>query len=207
VRPSAPESNDEEEEAPRKSDFAADSVLRTGLQVVFRTTPPDAFVLVDGSVIGRASEWNGQKGARTYSLSAGEHQIKFRSDGLKDYRLLVQAGEISGVTPVIIRLKPLAAAQADAAELKVYRVSKAVGFRVDPPNATVLVDGQPAGAASSYAGRLMQPSSWLSLPPGRHRISLTAPGRARQDFVVDVTPGAEKDKDRIEVSLPSGGSE
>ena len=64
--------------------------------------------------------------------------------------------------------------------------SEAIAFRVAAAKAEILVDGQPAGPASSFGGRFAQPKSWLRLPPGRHRVGVTAPGMARQDFLVEV---------------------
>jgi hypothetical protein len=181
--------------------------MTTGLDLVFRPSPSDAYVLVDGTLIGPATEWNGQKGGRTFTLSGpGEHRIKLRKQGMKDFVILVQAGEMRGVTPILSRLVPLPAAQADASDLKVYRVREAVGFKVEPAGATIVVDGQPAGPAKSFGGHFGQPSSWLKLPPGRHRIGLTAPGMSRQDFLVEVFEGAEKAHDRIEATLQPGGA-
>lgn len=187
---------------------AADAVVRTGLDLAFRATPADAFILIDGRVVGRASEWSGLKGNRTYTLPGpGEYEIKVRSQGLRDYRIQVQASESGGVTPIFARLSPVAGASADASDLRMVRVSEAVGFRVNPPAARILVGGQPAGIARELSGRIGQPRTWLRLPNGRHRVSIVAPGHQRQDIVVEVTPGAEKERDRIEVDLSPGGDE
>lgn len=192
----------------RPAPVAADAVVRTGLELAFRTTPPDAFVLIDGRVVGRASEWSGLKGNRTYTLpEPGEYEIKVRSQGLRDYRIQVQASESGGVTPIFARLSAAGGASADASDLRMVRVSEAVGFRVNPATARILVDGQPAGIAKELGGRIGQPRSWLRLPNGRHRVSIVAPGHQRQDIVVEVTPGAEKERDRIEVDLSPGGDE
>jgi hypothetical protein len=208
VAATEPEPEEDEPSARRSAGFGTpDSVVRTGLSLAFLPTPSDAFVLVDGSMIGRATEWSGQKGGRTFSVSPGEHQVKIRSEGLKEARILIKAGETAGVTPIIVRLRPLAAAQADASDLKTYRVRKAIAFRVNAPRAEILVDGQAAGPASSFGGHFAQPKSWLPLPPGVHRVGVTAPGMARQDFLIEVSPGAEKDKERIEVNLQPGGAE
>jgi hypothetical protein len=206
----APQPDPDEDDAPRRrgGDFGTpDSVVPTGLSVTFRPTPADAFVLVDGTSIGKATEWNGQKGGRTFSLSPGEHQVKIRSEGLKEAHILLQAGETAGVTPIFARLRPLAAATADASDLKTYRVREAIAFRGAAARAEILVDGQSVGPASSFGGRFAQPKTWLRLPPGRHRVGVTAPGMARQDFFVEVSAGAEKDKERIEVNLQPGGAE
>jgi serine/threonine-protein kinase len=206
--PAKEEPEEEEEPARRGGDAGVkpDLILKTGLELAFRTTPPDAFVLVDGTPVGRATEWNGQKGNRTFSLDgAGDHRIKLRSQGLKDFHILVQASETAGVTPITARLRALPAAQAETSDLKVYRVQEAIAFRVQPPGATILVDDKPAGQASQLGGRFGQPKSWLRLTPGRHRIGVSAAGMARQDFLVEVSPGAEEERERIEVTLQPGG--
>jgi hypothetical protein len=183
-------------------------VVESGLALEFRVTPPDARVLVDGTVIGTALEWSGGKKNRTYTLPGpGEYEVKIRAPGLRETRLLVKASERGGVTPILARLGAVGGATADASDLRSVRVREAVAFRVDPSSASILVDGQPAGTAGEYSGRPMAPRTWLKLPPGRHRVSVTAPGRQRQDIVVEVTPGAEKERDRIELTLSPGGDQ
>ena len=211
-RPPVPEpaprqAEPEEEERPaRRSDSGpVDQEMKTGLALVFRPTPADAYVLVDGTMIGQATEWNGQKGGRTFTLAPGEHLIKLRSQGLRDYKIRIEASETGGVTPILSRLKSMGAAQADAGDLKVYKVREAISFKAEPQSATILVDGQPAGLVKNFGGRFAQPGTWLKLPPGRHRIALTASGMGRQEFIVEVSEGAEKDRDRIEATLQPGG--
>jgi serine/threonine-protein kinase len=203
--PVAPAAEPEEDERPaRHADSGpVDQTLKTGLALVFRPVPPDAYVLVDGTMIGQATEWNGLKGGRTFTLSPGEHLIKLRSQGLKDFKIRIEASETGGVTPIVSRLKPMGAAE--TSDLKVYRVRDAVSFKVEPQSATILLDGQPAGLVKNFGGRFAQPGTWLKLPMGRHRIALTASGMGRQEFIVEVSEGAEKDRDRIEATLQPGG--
>jgi hypothetical protein len=212
--PSAPAAPDpsptvtEREPEPARPSFAADRVVQSGLALEFRVNPPDARVLVDGTVIGTALEWSGGKRNRTYTLPGpGEYEVKIRAQGLRETRLLVQAGERGGVTPIIARLSPLGGATADASDLRTVRVREAVAFRVTPLVAGILVNGQPAGPAREFIGRPMQPRTWLKLPPGKHRVSVVAPGHQRQDILVEVTPGAEQERDRIDVTLSPGGEE
>jgi hypothetical protein len=202
----APAPADREPERPRST---ADRDVQSGLNLEFRVVPPDARVLVDGTVIGTALEWSGGKRNRTYTLpGAGEYEIKIRGQGLREVKLLVEASETGGVTPIYANLKGLAAANADASDLRTIRVREAVAFRVEPQVAAmILVDGQPAGPAREYAGRPLTPRSWLRLPAGRHRVSVVARGYQRQDILVEVTPGAEKERDHIAVTLSSGGDE
>ena len=201
----APAPEEPEKDEPRPA--PAGPVIRTGLGLAFRVTPPDAFVRVDGTVIGRAKDWSGQKGARTYSLpGAGQYEIVIRVDGMKEHRITVEASETAGITPIIARLSPLPAAQVEAGDLKTIRVSQAVAFRVRPPGAMILVDGQPAGRAAEYAGGL-RPASWLRLPEGKHRISVVARGHRRYDVIVEVMAGAPREREKIEVDLLAGGDD
>ena len=190
---------------------AADRTLRTGLQVAFRVTPPDAHVLVDRVVIGQAQDYSGQKGAPTYTFPGpGTYVVKFRKPGMKDYRIAVEASATGGTTPIVASLQPLPAAEVDASDLETVRVREAIAFRVQPLGARVLVDGEPMGLARRYSGGgfLRARGEWLELSPGRHRISLVAPGFQRRDLSVEVVATAEKDRQRIEVVLtPGGGGE
>jgi hypothetical protein len=186
----------------RREPPPADRTVRTGMAVAFRVTPPGAFLLVDGTPIGRAEEWSGQKGNRTYTLpEPGQHLVRVRRDGMREQRILLEASETGGTTPIVVSLQPLPAADVATEDLGQIRVREAVAFRVRPPGAMILVDGRQVGQASRYFGGIGRPQSWLSLPMGRHRVSVKAPGRRQQDFLVEVTPGAEKERERIEVVL------
>jgi serine/threonine-protein kinase len=182
----------------------ADRSVRTGLSLAFRVTPPDAMVLVDRTLIGKAKDWSGEKGSQPYVLpGAGEYLIRIRKDGMKEFRVAVQAGETGGVTPIYAQLSPLPAAEVEAGDLPVFRVGKGVSFRLRPPvAAVVMVDGQLAGPVLKFSGGLR--GGWLELPPGRHRVSVEARGR-RYDVIVEVMPGAIRERERIDVNLLGGG--
>lgn len=206
----APEPELEETEPAPSSggrSFQADSVVKTGLGLAFRVNPPDAFILVDGKVIGRAEEWSGQKRSRSYSLPGpGTYEVKVRKEGLREHRISIEAGASGGITPVFARLQPMAAAETGSGNLKVYRVSEAVAFRSRAPMARLLVDDQQVGLVKDYSGGLGR-GEWLRLPEGRHRISIVAPGFRRQDFIVEVFPGAPQQRERISVDLSPGGDQ
>jgi serine/threonine protein kinase len=203
--PAPAEESDPEPSAPSP---AADRNLRTGLDVAFRVTPPDAYVLVEGRVIGTAQEWSGQKGGRPYSFPGpGTYLVKIKKDGMNDLRIAVEANAAGGITPIFAQLRQRPAEQVDSSDLRTFRVRSAIAFRVRPPLATVLVDGQPVGPARSFSGGFLHSREWLELPAGRHRVSLVAPGFRRQDLLVEVTPTAESDRERIEVVLQEGGDE
>jgi serine/threonine protein kinase len=209
--PSEPQKPAVEEPAPSEPEpsrplLSADHVVRSGLALVFRVTPPDAMVLVDRTVIGRAKEWSGEKGGRSYTLDGpGEYLIRIKKDGMKDYRIAVRASATGGVTPIIATLSPLPAAEVEEGDLKTVRVSEAVAFRVRPPGALILVNDQIAGPALKFSGGLR--GGWLNLPPGRHRVSVQARGHRRYDLIVEVLPGAIQKRERIDVNLFEGGDD
>jgi serine/threonine-protein kinase len=204
--PAAPDESEPEPSAPSPAATAADRTLRTGLDVAFRVIPGDAFVLVDGKVLGFAQDWSGLKGARTYTFPGpGTYLVKIKKDGMNDLRIAVEAGATAGTTPIYANLRQRAAEQIDANDLQTVRVRQAVAFRGVPPMAGVLVDGQSVGLARRFGGGFMHPKEWLELPPGKHRVSIVAPGHRRQDILVDVSPTADKDRERIDVVLTQGG--
>jgi hypothetical protein len=185
----------------------ADQTLRTGLTLTFDVRPPSAFVLLDGTVLGRASELDPAAGGAPYTLPGpGTYRVKLRSPGLVDHLVLVEASASgpSG-TRVSARLAPAPAGELALGDLKLYRVQEAIGFEISPPaarpRARVMVDGEPAGRAARFPGRFVRPATWLRLEPGRHRVSVVAPGFARRDFAVEVSDGASERRQRIEVRL------
>jgi serine/threonine-protein kinase len=194
-------------EAAAELALPVDQQLRTGLGLTFDVRPPGAFVLVDGTVIGRAGELDPSAGGSAYTLPGpGTYRIKLRSPGMKDHRVLVEASE-SGPprSRVSARLEPAPAGELAIGDLKLYRVQEAVGFEILPPlarpRARVLVDGEPAGRAARFPGRILRSGTWLRLDPGRHRVSVVAPGFGRRDVAVEVSDGAAERRQRIQVRL------
>ncbi|HUF78663.1 MAG TPA: protein kinase [Thermoanaerobaculia bacterium] len=185
----------------------ADQRLDSGLSLVLDVQPADSFVLVDGRMIGRASEFTAGSRGRTLDLPGeGVYLMRLRSPGMADHHVLLRASAgAASPTRVAARLEPAPAAELELGDLPLVRVQEAVAFSVQPPSARVEVDGRPVGRAEQFPGRLGRPASWLRLPPGRHRLSLVAPGFERRDFAVDVSTGAAEPRQRIEVRLlPSG---
>ncbi|HTQ78824.1 MAG TPA: serine/threonine-protein kinase [Thermoanaerobaculia bacterium] len=203
----APESAPAEApEEPREREPEANQHLKTGLNLAFRVTPPDAFILVDRTVIGRAEEWSGLKGSRPYTFAeAGEHTIKIKKPGMRDYRIAVEASETSGTTQVTAHLQPLPAAEVSTPDLQAYRVRQGIGLQVAPETATVTVDGRLMGLARRFNGGRFRRGDWLDLSPGTHRVTIAAPGYERRDLAVEVTDGADRDRQRIEINLSPGG--
>jgi hypothetical protein len=187
---------------------AVDRQIQSGLFLTFRVSPPDAHVLLGRTVIGRAADYSGLKGKPAYQLPGpGEHLIRLRKAGMRELRIGVLASEAGTTTPVVASLQPIPTEQVATEDLEVYRVQKAIALRVEPPGAMVSVDGQEMGRAARFAGGMGRPDAWLVLAPGRHRVTLSAPGFRRRDIAVEVSGGAERERQRIEVRLAPGGSD
>jgi eukaryotic-like serine/threonine-protein kinase len=182
---------------------AFDETIASGMKLVFRVQPDDAYVLLDGTVVGQAREFSPAARRPLDLPSPGEHTIVLRRAGMRDRTVRVEARpDGPAITPLVGRLLPSAAAETPLHELETHRVGKAIGLRVTPDDARVLVDGRPVGKASQYAGGRMGRGEWLELPLGMHRVSLVAPGHRQIDLAIDVTSGALEERKRIEVSLP-----
>jgi len=89
-------------------------------------------------------------------------------------------------------------------DLQSYRVRKGIAFKVEPDSAIVSVDGKPMGPARRYGGGMFGRGDWLELSPGRHRVTVTAPGYERRDLAVEVNDGADRERQKIDVSLARG---
>jgi hypothetical protein len=175
------------------------------MSLAFRVTPPDAFILVDGTVIGRAEEWSGQKGSRPYTLpESGEHTIKIRKPGMKDYKISIEASDASGTTPVSARLLPLPTREVSTSDLQSYHVRKAIGFKGAPEGAEVLVDGNPSGPARRFACGVFGRGG-LELAGGTHRVTISAPGYAQRDLKVEVDDEAGTGCQAVDLNMARAG--
>jgi eukaryotic-like serine/threonine-protein kinase len=190
---------------PSRPEPPIEATLASGLTISFRVLPADAFVLLDGTVIGQASDYNAL-GGRPYTLPGpGSYVVTLRRNGMKDrsVRLEASAGG-PAVTPLVARMVPIPASDLSLSDLDRHQVREAIAFRVEPRDARVLVDGVLRGPAARFGGGLGR-GGWLELPPGMHRVTLVAPGRRRVDLAVEVTSGASEKRQKIEMTLPPAG--
>jgi serine/threonine-protein kinase len=183
--------------------------MNTGLVLAFRAQPGDTFVTLRelserrGTLLGRAADYSGQgREARSYTLPGpGTYLLTFKRDGMDDYRVLVRAASGGpGLSPVSVVMGRRRAAGASTASLETYRAREAVGLRVEPESATVVVDGVERGPARDFTGGLGR-GRWLKLDPGTHRIELVASGHRTLAIAVEVTPGAAEERLPIKLRL------
>ncbi|HEV7668773.1 MAG TPA: protein kinase [Thermoanaerobaculia bacterium] len=196
--PAAPDTTeDEPEPAPAPARPSGDA-LATRLNLALRVVPPDAFVLVDRTLVGKVSEFNGLKGSGVLDVAGGEHTLKFRKAGMEDLVIQIDASGI-GTTVIPGRLKALAARDVSAGDLDMYQVRDGITLRLEPPEATVTVDGSAVRLTSGPFGR--RSGAFIALGPGTHRVSISAPGYQRKDIGVEVRSGAEEGRQKIDIHL------
>ena len=165
---------------PSRPTARIEATIATGLVLGFRVVPDDAFVLLDGTVIGQASDYNALRG-RSYTLPGpGSYVVNLRRAGMKDRSVRLEAAAGGpAVTPLVARMVPLAASDLSLSDLDRHQVREAIAFRIEPRDARVLVDGVLRGPAARFGGGLGSRGAGWSCRRGRHRVSLAAPGTAR----------------------------
>ncbi len=197
--PEEPEPDDEPA-APAASPPSG-RVVETGMTLLFPGKDKQLeglYVIIDGRNVGQALDWKERGG---YQLpEPGEHTVVLRKEGMREQRLRIDARPERASTPIGAALQ--AAAAAEGGGTPAIRVREGVVLKVEPRTARVLVGGMDRGQASEYGGGLR---GWLPLGPGRHQISLRAPGHRSIDFWVVVESGAPEARRRLEYTLPKDG--
>lgn len=185
-----------------------DAVVDGGLQVQLQSAPKDSIVAVRGPgdsrfrTLGRADELPSKD--QIHLPAAGDYLVRLRRERMKDYVAKVHAQTGQPPARIVAHMREMQAKELALGDLQRYRAGDAIGFRVDPPNARVFVDGRPRGLARSWSGGHFGRGRWLRLKPGVYRVSLEAPGYKRQDIAVEIFPGAEPARRRIEIRLERG---
>ncbi len=195
--PAEPEPEEEEPEPAPAPARNADAI-ETRLNLALRVSPSDAYVLVDRTVVGKVSEFNGLKGSGVLDVAEGEHTLKFRKAGMEDLVIEIDASGI-GTTVIPGRMKALAARDVGSGDLDMYQVRDGITLRLDPPESKVTVDGSPVRMTAGPFGR--RSGAFIALGPGTHRVSITAPGYQRKDIGVEVRSGAEEGRVKIDIRL------
>ncbi len=197
--PASPDEPDatEEEPAPAPARDSGDG-LQTRLNLALRVVPADAYVLVDRTVVGKVSEFNGLRGGGVLEVDDGEHTLKFRKAGMEDLVIEIDAAGV-GTTVIPGRLKALAARDVGSGDLDMYQVRDGITLRLNPSEATVSVDGSAVRLTTGPFGR--RSGAFIALGPGTHRLSISAPGYQQKDIGVEVRSGAEEGRVKVDIQL------
>ena len=173
-------------------------------------TPPKADVVLDGEVVGFASDYSGRWD--TLSVAPGPHTIAFQETG---YRTLVVTFEARpGATYVFndalvpgdgedrreLRTVPAVAAAPVAVPAPMLPPGPspvALGrlrVQADPPDAAVYLDGEYLGLGAEL-GRI---HGALAVGTGTHRLEAVRPGFVSASFVIEV---GDSDIAKVEITL------
>jgi len=182
-----------------------DAVVDGGLRARLESVPKDSIVAVRGPgdsrfrTLGRADQLPGKD--EIQFPSPGSYLVRVRRERMRDFVARVHAASGRPPAQIVARMREIKAKELALGDLQHYRAGEAIGFKVTPPSARVLVDGRPVGLARKLSGGHFGRGRWLELKPGVYRVSLEAPGFQRMDIAVEIFPGAEPAKRRLELTL------
>ena len=141
-------------------------------------TPIQARVFLDGKYIGVCDDWDDSGGgALLYFRGEATHRLRFAYPGYRDLRVDIQIRSNAADDKVDVEL-PLQAGTGEGPpgpsgdfRRPNYRTIGPALFNVDPPDASVSVDGKVLGPASKWA------TEELALDgPAVHEVAFSAPG-------------------------------
>jgi hypothetical protein len=147
--------------------------------VKLNVSPIQARVFLDGKYIGICDDWDGSGGgALLYFYSEGNHRVRFAYPGYRDFivNLSVRPDATEDQVEVEHDMEKGTGEgpPGPAGEFRRpdYRTVRGAIFRIDPPDATVTVDGKELGPASKW-----EKEELILDKPAVHSIVLSAPGR------------------------------
>lgn len=164
-------------------------------------TPKNAEVVLDGTSVGYAKDYNGRWDE--LSVSPGHHTIELRDTGYKTlvidlnaapgttYRIDRELSRGSGEDRLTVGKPKAATAEAPAARATVEPASASGVVRgllrvhATPSDAGVYLDGEFLG----LAGELDRLHGAIPVATGSHRLQVVRPGYAEQTKTVDVGTG------------------
>ena len=165
------------------------TVYRALRGVRLAISPEQARITLDGKYVGIADDWDGRGGGAVLPLSGkGAHRIHAELPGYEAVDIEVDVTsaaeeEIVDVEEDLERTSNQAYVRLPAVEA---RTSSVVEFRVDPPDASVSVQGRILGAAASFGvSRPLELSG-----PAVHELVLSAPGRRPRSIRILAAPGS-----------------
>lgn len=146
--------------------------------------PEEAEVYLDGKKVGIADNYDGWPGY--LKVIPGKHHLVFR---LKSYEDLVLDVDVAAGRIYQIDYKMFKAGEAPP-PAKESKAPAATGgtlrLKLVPPDATVMLDGAPAAAAS--AGDVLE---LKNLAPGKHKVEINKEGYKPFSFEVTVEEGSD----------------
>jgi TonB family protein len=179
-----------------------DSVYRTRRFVRFAINPDQARLFVDGRYVGIARDWDDRRGGLPFELrERGPHRVQVELPGFDAVQIEIDvtATADSDVVAVLeqlvgtrarvyARLPPIAA-----------KTRGLLALRVEPPEASVSVNGQDLGPSSAFSK-----AAPLRLPAGQavHDLIFSFGARRSKEARVLVSPEASQDLAVLEIRVP-----
>jgi TonB family protein len=175
------------------------SVYRTRRAVRLAIAPDQARILVDGRYVGIASDWDDRSGGSALDLPHGPHRLRAELPGYEplDLEIDVIPGAEQDLVAVIDHLTQRTRGTFTRLPPVAIHTRGALELDVDPPDASVSVNGRDLGPASAFTdGNPLRLAG-----PAAHELTFSAPGRPSRQVRVLVTRTAPPDPVRLEVRL------
>ena len=173
-----------------------DATAITRRSVRMDVTPDQARVFLDGRYIGIADDWDDGGGGTVLSFASdGKYRLRFALPGRKDLLVDVVVTGSAGEDRVVLKreLEKGDPAGPVGPSGKVprpdYLTSAFARLEVDPPFATVRIDGNEMGTASRFTVQDLQFKA-----PGAYEVLFTAPGFAPRRVRVVVSSSVGKER-------------
>ena len=176
------------------------SVYRTRRGVRMAILPEQARIFVDGLYVGIAADWDDRGGGVPYDFELrGPHRVRAELPGFEAVDIEVDVTQAADASVVAITDRLREGARRPYARLPVPRVRTrgSLLLRVDPPDASVSVNGQDLGPASAFSQSPLQLSG-----PAVHELHFASPARRYLDVRVLVSFAAPAGTPVLQIGLP-----
>lgn len=147
--------------------------------------PDEAEVYVDGKKVGIADDYDGWPSY--LKITPGKHQLIFKLQGYDDLTLDldVAAGRLYRVDYKLFKAGEAPPVAKESKAPAAAAVGGSLHLRLNPADATVLVDGAPAGTAAGETVELQ------GLSAGKHKIEVKKEGYKSFSFEITVEDGSD----------------
>ena len=186
--------------SPLSSGDPPDSVYRTRRAVRLAISPDQARIFVDGRYVGVADDWDDRGGGAPFEFTRrGPHRVRAELPG---YRLLEIEVDVSpaaeeDLVEVVEEMTSRSRVSYTRLPAVAAQTRGPVELRVDPPDASVSVNGRDLGPV----GALSQANPVRLPGPAVHDLIFSSPGRRSKQVRVLVSGGAPREMTVLDVKL------
>lgn len=177
-----------------------DSVYLTRRLARLVILPGQARVYVDEQFIGIADDWDDRGGGSAFLFTnRGPHRVRAELAGYRTLEVEIDVTPAAEQDLVAVVEEMELRSRVAYTQLRPVslRTRGLLELRVDPPDASISINGRDLGPASELAG----PGPIRLSGPAVHELVFSSPGRRARDFRVLVSPMAALETATLDVNL------